>query len=281
MKPSRISRCGWIFAVLLIALAACSSSGSDSLVVPTRADFDTLPTARFLTENAPPPGFGSLQLDPIDTFLADQPGWTYTVTGSFDGVFDATGEPAAGAFEVQVQANELGQTRRVVLEAQGAAFLPENALLRLEGVRFSNDYYIVDVNGLCTVDEGGTMGGSAIADLAAGQLIGGVSTAVPSGYRQEIEGLSAWQYTFTAEAMRLPAVHQIADSRVALEADLWVAPGVRAVVRYEVTATVRQVYLLWANQDAADTVSGTLYLRYELNVPELGTLPNISVPHGC
>lgn len=281
MKPAHYSRCGGVVVIVLIALAACTSSGSDTMTVPTIASFDTLPTALFLTQNAPPPGYDRLQLDPIDAFLADQPGWTYTVSGSFDGVFDTSGETAEGTFEVQVQANELGQTRRVVLEATGAAFLPENALLRLEGVRFSNDYYIVDVNGRCTVDEGGTMGGSAIADLSAGQLIGGVKTAQPTGHRQQIENLPTWQYTFTPEDVRLPAVHQVANSRVTIAADLWVAPDVRAVVRYDVTATVEQVYLLWANQDSSSTVSGTLYLHYELNIPELGTLPNISVPHGC
>jgi hypothetical protein len=168
-----------------------------------------------------------------------------------------------------------------VLEVQGSAFLQDAALLRLEGVRWSNDYYLVDVNGRCTVDQGGQMGGSAIADLSAGQLIGGVKQAVPTGHRMEIEGVPAWQYTFAREAMRVPAIHPGPTSTVTLGADLWIAPQYDAVLTYEVQATVQHVHILWVDQTAASPVSGTLNLRYELDVSQLDVLPNISVPHGC
>ena len=70
------------------------------------------------------------------------------------------------------------------------------------------------------------------------------------------------------------------DATVTLAADLWFAPEVNAVLSYEVTAEVSGVHLLWADR-AASTVSGTLVLRYALDVAALDTLPNISVPHGC
>ena len=281
MRRSQLAGIVVIVSIGVIGLVACSTSGSDDVVVPTIASFDTLPTALFLTQNAPPPGFGEVNFDPVDLHLSDRQGWTYAVTGSFEGTFDASGQPASGTLDMQVQSNELGQTRRVVLEINGNAFLANEALLQLEGVRWSNDYYLVDVNGRCTVDEGGAMGGAAIADLSAGQLIGGVRRAVPTGHRLEIEGIPAWQYTFVPGDARLPAIHLRTDSTTALSADLWIAPSYNAVLRYEVTATVQKVHLLWVDQAAASTVSGTLYLRYEVNIPALGVLPNISVPHGC
>jgi hypothetical protein len=267
--------------LIVMAIAGCTSSNSDSGVVPTIASLDTLPTALFLTENAPPPGFGVVNFDPIDFHLSEHQGWTYQVTGSFEGTFDDSGQPAQGQFDVQVQSNEPGQQRRVVLQVQGSAFLQDAALLRLEGVRWSNDYYLVDVNGRCTVDQGGQMGGSAIGDLSAGQLIGGVKQAVPTGHRMDIAGIPAWQYTFAREDMRVPAIHQGPNSTVALEADLWIAPQYNAVLTYEVKATVQKVHILWVDQATASPVSGTLSLRYELTVSQLDVLPNISVPHGC
>ncbi len=265
----------------LLALSACASSNDESnFVMPTLASLETIPTAVFLTENAPPPGFATLALDPIERGLAAHPGWTYTVSGSFEGVFDATGEPAAGTISVQVQGNEPGQTRRAVLEIEGRAFLPGEAWLRLEGVRFSNDYYTVDVNGQCTTDGGEQAGGAAIADLSAGQVIGGVAQALPTGHRQTLDGLPAWQYTFTPADARLPAIHPGPGGTVTLAADLWFAPEVNAVLRYEVTAAVSGVHLLWTDRTSS-TVSGTLTLRYALDAATLDTLPNISVPHGC
>ncbi len=278
-----VSRKTLVFLLVggLLALSACASSNDEgNFVMPTLASLETIPTAIFLTENAPPPGFATLALDPIEHGLAAHPGWTYTLTGSFEGTFDATGEPAAGTISVQVQGNEPGQTRRVVLEIEGRAFLPGEALLRLEGVRFSNDYYTVDVHGVCTTNGDGQPGGAAIADLSAGQVIGGVAQAMPTGHRQTLDGLPAWQYTFAPADARLPAIHPGPDGTVTLAADLWFAPEVDAVLRYEVSAEVSGVHLLWADRTSS-TVSGTLVLRYALDVAALDTQPNISVPHGC
>jgi len=278
-----VSRRTLVFLLVmgLLALSACDLSNNESAsVVPTLASLETIPTAIFLTENAPPPGFATLALDPIERGLSAHSGWAYAVTGSFEGTFDATGEPAAGTISAQVQGNEPGQTRRVVLEIEGRAFLPGEALLRLEGVRFSNDYYTVDVNGVCTADGGEQPGGAAIADLSAGQIIGGVARAMPTGHRQTLDGLPAWQYTFAPADARLPAIHPGPDGTVTLAADLWFAPEVDAVLRYEISAEVSGVRLLWSDRTSS-AVSGTLTLRYTLDVAALDTPPNISVPHGC
>ncbi len=273
----RLVQLSLIFVMLAGVISACNASSSQA-PIPTVVDLTTLPTSIFLTDNAPPQGFGVINADPIDVNLGAYQGWTYTITGHFAGTFDTTGETAEGQFLATVQANELGQTRRVVLEAEGAAFLLDAALLQLEGVRWSNDYYVVDINGRCTHDQ---QSGTAIADLGASQLIGGVSYAVPTGHRKDIAGIPAWQYTFAPDTVRLPALHQTADSAIILGADLWFSPDKNAVLVYEVSATVEHVYLLWADQASGNTVSGTLYLRYELTVAELDVQPNISIPNGC
>ncbi len=270
-------RIAGITLLLVIGIGGCTSPESD-VPIPTKVDLTQLPTVRFLTENAPPVGWGSLALDPISNLLPEHhQSWTYTVQGSFEGTFDTSGDPATGQFEAVVQVNNLGQAQRVVLTAEGSAFMPGD-MLQLEGVRFSNDYYLVDVNGRCTKNE---ESGSAIADLSAGELIGGVGRAVPTGHQQTIKGAQAWQYTFAPMDARLPAIHRTPDSYVALAADLWIAPELNAVLQYQLTATVAGVYILWADQTASSPVSGTLFLQYDLNVPELDVTPNISIPHGC
>ncbi|MBN1202089.1 MAG: hypothetical protein JXJ20_09560 [Anaerolineae bacterium] len=270
---SHLKTAGILLSFAAVGMAACTPPDSDQ-PVPTVADINQLPTSIFLTENAPPPGFGEVAFNPIDANLSDRQGWTYTATGRFEGTFAGTDEPAEGTFEAQVWANELGEARRVVLQIEGVALSPEEKLLTLEGVRLSNDYYIVDNNGQCTV---GGDSASVIADLSAGQLIGGVVRAVPTGHQQAIDGMQTWQYTFALQDMRFPAVHVGADSRVTPEADLWIAPEINAVLLFEATLTVENVRILSAERP----VSGTLYLRYELSVTDLDVLPNISIPHGC
>lgn len=270
-----------LLVILISSIAACTSSPTDDQPLPTLFDPTRHPTYQFLTEQAPPPGFGELNtLSAVDNTLRQQNGWTYTVTATFDGIYDVSGDPVTGSITLQVQGNEPSRRRRVLLSAEGGAFLPDEGVLELEGVRFSNDYYMVDVTGACTSDQGGQMVGAAVADLGASNLIGGVTFAIPSGQKQEIGGLQAWQYTFALENMTLPAIHRRTDSRVEVQADLWFAPAVNATLLYEVTANVARVHLLWADQTES-TVSGTLYLRYELDIPALGELPNISVPNGC
>jgi hypothetical protein len=266
----------WVIVACVLAgagLAACSSSDPDT-PIPTLASIDTLPTEMFLTANAPPAGFSQVTFDPIDANLSQRQGWHYSVTGQFEGTFDVSGEGASGSLTADVWSNELGQARWVILEVEGAALSPDDSLRRLEGVRWSNDFYFVDTNGQCVV---GGEGAEVIGNLSAGQLVGGVTGAIPTGHRQEIEGLPAWQYTFSPSDARLPAIHRDAASGVALAADLWIAPEINAVLRYNLTITVTGVRLLSSEQ----AVSGTLYLNYLLDVPQLDVVPNISIPHGC
>lgn len=269
------ARLAAIWLLALPVLSACGLLESDDEPIPTIARLETLPTAVFLTENAPPPGFGQLVADPVHTNLDARQGWQYTVTGDFSGTFDDDSTPATGSFEALVQANELGETRRVVLDVAGPALLPDGTPIQLEGVRISNDYYLVNVNGDC---EAGASG-AAVADLTAGQLIGGVRRAVPTGHRRELQGVPTWQYTFAPEDVVLPptTVKLAANSAVDIGADLWAAPDLNAVVQFELMLELSGVRLLSAER----AVSGTLYLRYDLAVDQLDVQPNISIPHGC
>ena len=247
---------------------------TDEPPVPTVAQIDRLPTALFLTQNAPPTGFTEVRFDPIDANLTNLEGWAYRITGSFSGTFTTSVDPASGDFEIDVWSNELGEARRVTLQVRGAALSPDSAGRRLEGVRLSNDYYTVDTNGVCTA---GGDSASIIADLSAGQIIGGVRNAVPNGFRQEMGGIPTWNYTFAAADARLPAVHQDANSTVSITPELWIAPDYNAVMSYDLRLVVENVRILWAEEP----VSGTLKMRYELDPDALHNLPNISIPNGC
>jgi hypothetical protein len=224
-------RTAWLGLCALVSVAGCSLTGSDDVVPPTLSSLDTLPTAVFLTTNAPPTGFSIVTaFDPVEATLSARQGWVYTVTGHFEGTFDASGTPAEGTFTVQVQANELGEARRVVLEVEGSALSAADAPRRLEGVRLSNDYYIVDTNGLCTA---GGEGAKVIGDLRL--LIGGVAKAAPPG--------SARIEAFRCGSIRLRrkmcgcSPRRGADSTVNVAADLDCA-RYNAVVRYELNLTV-------------------------------------------
>lgn len=288
MNTNPALRWCFAFAMVLVALllvtglvACTSSSGGEALPLPTPLDLTVYPTASFLTQNAPPAGFGVVtDFDAVDHNLALHQGWTYTITGQFDGLYDVSGEPATGTLQLRVQGNEPSRARWVVLEAGGNAFVDLVNTVSLQGVRFANDYYMVDANQRCTVDPGGQMVDTKLADLGAAQIIGGIRHATPTGFHEDRDGLHVWQYTFMVEDMQLPAIYQRPDSRITVAADLWIAPQINAVLIYEVNITVARVHLLWADQTQS-TVSGTLYLRYELDVASLGTLPNISIPFGC
>jgi hypothetical protein len=267
----------WIINLCLLALpgalAACQIAEPAPEPLPTLVDIAALPTVDFLTQNAPPVGFDVVSFDPLDRALNERLGWAYTVTGEFEGTFADTGEPAEGDFTLEVWADELGGARRAIFEIEGLALAPQ-AFVRLEGVRLSNDTYMVDINGQCSP---GDEGSSVVADLSAGQLIGGVARATPTGHRDTIEDVPVWQYTFAPEMLRLAAVRGEPGSEVSVKADLWIAPGVNAVARFEASVDVTNARVLTAERP----VSGTLFLRYDLDLMQIDARPNISIPHGC
>lgn len=278
----RYAAMGSLVIVLVLGMGACTVLDSgDTGPTATPLDLTVFPTAIFLTENAPPAGFSEVSFNPIDARLASWPGWAYTITGSFDGTFDDNGEDAQGTFTAVIQANELGEWRWIVLDVAGEALLPGQSVttIRLEGVRKAADYYFVDANRTCS--ENGGESQRQVVDLGAAELIGGVVQAAPTGHRETINGIQTWNYTFAPSDVRLPSLAAGRDpGRYSMsgEATLQVAPAFNAVMLYEAIITVEQGHVLWADR----TVSGRLFLRYDLNgVFNSDALPNISIPNGC
>jgi hypothetical protein len=139
-------------------------------------------------------------------------------------------------------------------------------------VRLSNNYYMLNPNGVCITDEAQI---ADIANLRAGQLIGGVTVAQPTGQPSDlINGYQAWQYGFAPEHLTYPAVQTSSELDI-LTGELWAAPEYNVAVRFTVEMNVYQAVLLFGNRP----VTGRL--TYQYNVYDIGIQPNISVPNGC
>ncbi|MHB8624687.1 MAG: hypothetical protein ACYDBJ_06425 [Aggregatilineales bacterium] len=259
--------------LLFFALSACTPPPA----LPTASSISMQQTAVVLTQNAPPPGFqGTISFPQIDAHLSDQPAWDATVQMAFDGVRadDPPGNqrPATGTLNVQLFHDELTSARRVLFNAEGAAFGLTDAR-QLEAVRLGNDYYLV-TQGVC----GKVTDASSrqVADLSAGGLLGGVGHATPTGARQEMNGLPSWEYIFKSDSVSVPLAHLQPNGSVTVAAgSLWVAPSANAVVRFTLTVNVQNVTLLNATQP----VTGQLRETYTLGT--VGQLHNISIPFGC
>lgn len=266
-------------AALVLVVSGCSVMEDGGDPPPTVASIDSLQTSIFLTENAPPAPYGQITFDPLDSSLEQRLGWSYTVRGSFEGTFDATGEPAEGEFTMRAEANELGEARRVVLTVEGRAISPHVTQRRLEGVRFSNDYYFVGADGVCQT---GKALASPIADLSVGEIMGGIHGWTPNGQRDVMGDYAVWEYVPDAGSVRLPVARLTGtDGELDYTAELWFAPDLNAVVVYDLTIDVQQAHLLWAEAGEDTAVSGTLHLRYELDLSAIDSQPNISIPNGC
>ncbi|MGQ9889932.1 MAG: hypothetical protein ACUVSX_15815 [Aggregatilineales bacterium] len=258
------------------ALAACNPQRGQRLEdIPTLASFDALQqaaTAQIMTQNAPPPGFReSVSFAEVDDRLTELPGWRYIVTLGFDGAFAADGQPTSATARAEVWFNQLGAARRVLVEATGELIGAEDDMA-FEAVRLGPDAFLVRGN---TCLSGGPDAASA-ADLRAGRLVGGVLKAVPTGRRATLNGLEAWEYTFSAQDLNLPSVRLEPGGRIsAASGELWVAPAHNAVVRFYVNLNAENAIIF----DRELPVSGQVILRYDLY--DVGTAANIAVPFGC
>lgn len=278
-RAGRLAAC----LVLIAILAACNLGGGQSLEdIPTRVvSLEDLATAQMRTENAPPPGFrDSITFPQIDANLSALPNWRYEMLLEFNGVFTGTTRPATASTLANVSYNQLDSARRVVLEASGMLVNPEgDTPIRREGVRLGPDTYLVQEN-ICL---GAADGAAAVlADLRAGDLIGGVQRAVPDGVRATINGETVWRYTFGATDLNLPGIRFMQGGRIAsFSAELWIAPEHNAVIRFWLTMDIENVVLnlVATSEDGALPVSGQLILRYDLY--DIGVNPNITQPFGC
>lgn len=255
--------------LLCVLLAGCRETGPD--VLPTLAEPDAIATSLVLTQYAPPPGFDTVAFPRIDANLNLLAGWRYEMTFAFNGVYARTTRAAATTTSASVTFNQLGSARRVVTTIDDDLEEASDPL-QYEGVRLGPDTFLVR-NSACV--RGGEQA-ELLADLSAGDLLGGVRVAQTAAQIATINGEQVWKYNFTFDDLVLPTLRFTSESVVrSLSGELWVAPQHQAVVRYYLTMEVENVGILQQTLP----VSGTIALRYDLY--EVGTVPNIVVPFGC
>lgn len=276
LKVHRSTHLLVILSLIVMILTACRDRGTTPDQIPTRIpSVEMLATSEFMTQNAPPEGFrDSVAFPQIDDQLTVLPSWRYQSVLQFDGVFARTPREVDASASADVWYDQAGRKRRVVIEGVGALFGQEGDTA-LEGVRLSDDTYLVrDHVCVATGSEQATL----VADLRAGDLIGGVTNATPTGHRATINGQEVWRYAFVLENLSLPQVQQNDDSQVTLMAgELWVAPEQNAVIRFYANLDVENVVLNLV--DNTLPLTGTLILRYDLY--DIGVDPNITQPFGC
>ena len=259
---------------MLCLLAAGCNFNLTPPPAPTVASLPMAQTAVVLTQNAPPPGFEkSVAFPAIDDGLSDLPSWHYTVELDFEGVFGGTSDPALGTIRAEVFSNELTGDRRVLLQASGAAF-GLNIDRNVEGVRISNDYYLVDANKVCTkINNPGTS--QQVADLSAGKLIGGVKKGVPMGQHKTDNKIDVWEYSFSPDDVTPPTLQIGTDGQInVIAGDLWIAPSAKGVWQYNVTFDAVNIML-----QGQRPLTGKVQASYQLL--DTGIQYNIAIPYGC
>jgi hypothetical protein len=262
-----------MLALALLLLAGCTGQRGQGLeTLPTLAEMDSLATAQYLTENAPPPEYRNAVAFPeIDDGLTLLSGWRYVVQLEFEGVFVGTTEETFANATAEVWFNQLGTQRRVLVATTGELLGREDN--GFEAVRLGPDAFLVR-DGVCL----GAAGEDAAtaADLRAGLLVGGVRNAQPTGLRATINGQDAWQYRFNAADLNLPSIRLVDEGLLTLAGgEIWVAPEHNAVIRFYVNLDVSNAVIF----DRQLPVSGQVLLRYDLF--DIGIVPNITVPFGC
>lgn len=259
-----------IFIWLLLIVAACQR---DNNIVPTLANPEAIATGFILTENAPPTGYDMVSFPRIDANLEELAGWRYEMEFEFIGHFSRTPREANARTQATVSYQQLNSSRRVIAQIQ-QDLQGENEPLQYEGVRLGPDAFLVR-DGVCLTNAGDDA--AVVADLSAGDILGGVEIATTAAQKQVINGVQVWRYDFVLEALRLPNNVTFSDDSVILSLvhELWVAPEYDAVVRYYVTMEVENVIV----NESPLPVSGSLIIRYDLY--DIGIVPSINIPFGC
>jgi hypothetical protein len=261
------------FFICLLLLLTVSACEPNSDIIPTFASPEAIATGFVLTENAPPSGYDTVSFPRIDAHLEELSGWRYTMEFEFRGRFSGTPREANARTYATVTYQQLTSSRRVSAEVQ-QDLQGENAPVLYEGVRLGEDTFLVR-DGAC-LSNAAADASALVADLSAGDLIGGVNTATTAAQKQVINGEQVWRYDFALDALRLPNVTLNEQSRIlSLVHELWVAPEHNVVIRYYVTMEVEDVIVFASPLP----VSGTLIIRYD--VTDIGDIPSINVPFGC
>ena len=262
-----------ILLIVIMIVAGCSGQRGQQLSdVPTLIPLDTAPTAFLLTQNAPPEGFReTVSFPEVDANLNRLTGWRYLVTLEFDGVFARTPRQTNASARAEVWFNQLGSSRRVVVETSGE-LIGQEENSSFEAVRMGPDAFLVR-DSVCL----GSAGDDAetAADLRAGLLVGGVTSAAPTGRQATLNGEEVWEYHVETQHLNLPAIRLDDDGTLNATGELWVAPEHNAVIRFYVNLDVENAFIF----DRQLPVTGQVLLRYDLF--DIGNPSNITVPFGC
>jgi hypothetical protein len=257
---------------IMALLAGCGGTGpATPLPLPTLITPERYATDVFLTQNAPPPGFGVVAYPAIDAGLEQVNGWHAQAEVVFEGVVDATGEPASGMWTIDIWYDRISLGRRVVYvqRSSGMGQAPEVAF---EAVRLGDDAFMV-TEALC-IARGDDEARSAAA-LQVGELFG-VANASATGHQAVINGQPVWGYDFDMEDILLRNVSFADGGGIqGWTGELWVAPDPGAVIRYYMTLDLTNALVFGGEQ----TLSGALLIRYDLL--DVGSAPAIAIPFGC
>jgi hypothetical protein len=269
---------GFTLLIALTMLAACGSvlgNENETVVLPTLAEVnpETIRTAEFLTQNAPPPGFESVAYPEIDDNLLTTVYSRFEIIATFEGFYaDTREEVEEGFMRMRVWNDEFNRRRQVQLEFLGDVFSADSTDLNI--VRIGNNFYMRDASGVCITDP------ALIRDIAtirAGQIIGGIEFAQPTGQQAVMNGEDAWQYGFDAQFINPPNI-QLEDPNAALDylrGEVWASPEHNVALHYEVTLNVNRAILFFGDRPVTGRLS------YVYDVYNIGEPPNISVPNGC
>jgi hypothetical protein len=277
-KRVRFLSAAVLFCLIGLTVGACDTvkdlTGDEEVPIPTIATLTDLQTAQYLTQVAPPAGFATVAFPEIDDNLRTTVYSHVIITVNFDGAYtDPTPDDPTSvqsAMRVEIWNDEFNVARHVRIEFLGNVFSGDAS--NLDVVRLSNNYYMLNPNGVCITSEADIR---EIANLRAGQLIGGVNLAQPTGKPNElINDYKAWQYGFTSANLNPPSI-QTTSAIDVLTGELWVAPDFNVVIRYRVDMNVHQAVLLFGNRP----VTGRLRIDYD--VYDISIPPSISIPNGC
>jgi hypothetical protein len=260
-----------VMATVAGALISGCTRGQQLGDIPTQAAFDSLATAQYFTENAPPPGFReSVSFPEVDANQNAMIGGHYVVQLEFNGVFARTPRQTTAHASAEVWFNQVGSSRRVVVQITGEMLGRQDK--NFEAVRLGPDPFLVQDNQCLTKGDDA----NTAADLRAGTLVGGVTRATPTGRHATVNGEDSWEYIFTTPDLNLPSIHLADDGSVSMTSgELWVAPSQDAVVRFYVNLDVTNAIIF----DRQLPVTGQVIIRYDLS--DAGKTTNITVPFGC
>jgi hypothetical protein len=253
---------------ILFVLVGCRGDDSD-LITPTLTNPDLAKTE--LAKTPAPPGFEVVHFDPIDLNRDLLPSWHFQVVVEFTGQYTNTGEDAASRLTMDVWENSVNRTRRVLLDFSGQA-LSGNLSTRVEAARFENDFYIIDSSGICTQNNDAAR---EIANLDAGEVLGGVTVALPSGLAMDINGYQGFQYLFAEENLTLDIFRETPSALNPTGGEIWVLPEYNVVGRFGVALDLHNARILFGEEP----VTGTL--RYTYDLLEIGGDIQIALPNGC